>query len=204
MRRPLDDMSGVKMFRAALWTIVALIAGAAVALALIYAQGGPGRSGEPYGSDFSLIDETGQPFTQADLRAKPTAVFFGFTHCPEVCPTTLYELAGYQKQLADKGGDLQVVFVTVDPERDTPEVMKNYVEAVSPDITALSGSPEKIAAMLKGWGVYSAKIGEGDDYNMDHTATTFLIDKTGELAGTLAYGENPDTALAKLERLVGV
>jgi len=131
-------------------------------------------------------------------------VFFGFTHCPEVCPTTLYELAGYQKQLAEKGGDLQVVFVTVDPERDTPEVMKNYVEAVSPDITALSGSPDKIAAMLKGWGVYSAKIGEGDDYNMDHTATTFLIDETGELAGTLAYGENPDTALAKLERLVGV
>ncbi|MEF2553434.1 SCO family protein [Aurantimonas sp. A2-1-M11] len=197
-------MSGLSMVRAALWATVALIAGAAVALALMYAQGGPGRSGQTYGSSFALVDETGQPFTETDLRGKPTAVFFGFTHCPDVCPTTLYELAGYQKQLSAEGGDLQVVFVTVDPERDTPDVMKSYVEAVSPDIKALTGSPEKVAAMLKGWGVYSRKVGEGDDYTMDHTATTFLIDEQGELAGTLAYGESPDTALAKLERLAGV
>ncbi|MDX1730541.1 MAG: SCO family protein, partial [Aurantimonas coralicida] len=103
-------MSGVKMFRTALWTIVALIAGAAVALALIYAQGGPGRSGEPYGSDFSLIDETGEPFTQSDLRAKPTAVFFGFTHCPEVCPTTLGEIGTWQDTLAEAGQDPLRVF----------------------------------------------------------------------------------------------
>jgi protein SCO1/2 len=200
-------MSTTTMIRTGLWAMAALIAGAMAAVFLVYGSAGTGGSTVaegPYGSPFQLVDQDGTPVTEADLRGTPAAVFFGFTHCPDVCPTTLYELSGYQKQIAAEGGRLQVVFVTVDPERDSPAIMKDYVSAVSPDITALTGSPENVAAMLKGWGVYSRKVGEGEDYTMDHTATTFLLDADGALAGTLAYGENPETAKAKLERLTGV
>lgn len=199
-------MNTTTMIRTGLWAMAALIAGVMAAVFFIASTGsGSPTSGEgPYGSSFQLVDQNGTPVTEADLRGTPAAVFFGFTHCPDVCPTTLYELSGYQKQIAAEGGELKVVFVTVDPERDTPPVMKDYVAAVSPDITALTGSPENVAAMLKGWGVYSRKVGEGADYTMDHTATTFLLDADGALAGTLAYGEDPETAKAKLERLTGV
>ncbi|UIJ70538.1 SCO family protein [Aurantimonas sp. HBX-1] len=199
-------MNTTTMIRTGLWAMAALIAGVMAAVFFIASTGsGSPTAGEgPYGSSFQLVDQNGAPVTEADLRGTPAAVFFGFTHCPDVCPTTLYELSGYQKQIAAEGGELKVVFVTVDPERDTPPVMKDYVAAVSPDITALTGSPENVAAMLKGWGVYSRKVGEGADYTMDHTATTFLLDADGALAGTLAYGEDPETAKAKLERLTGV
>jgi protein SCO1/2 len=195
------------MIRTGLWAMAALIAGAMAAMFFLYGTAGSNGSATaegPYGSPFRLVDQDGAPVTEADLRGTPTAVFFGFTHCPDVCPTTLYELAGYQKELAEKGGELQVVFVTVDPERDTPAIMKDYVLAVSPDVTALTGPLEDVEAMLRGWGVYWRKVGEGEDYTMDHTATTFLLDDDGALAGTLAYGENPETARAKLERLAGV
>lgn len=195
------------MIRTGLWAMAALIAGAMAAVFFLYGSAGSGGSTVaegPYGSPFRLVDQDGAPVTEADLRGAPSAVFFGFTQCPDVCPTTLYELAGYQKELAADGGALQVVFVTVDPERDTPAIMKDYVSAVSPDITALTGEPEDVAAMLKGWGVYSRKVGEGEGYTMDHTATTFLLDADGGLAGTLAYGEDPETARAKLARLAGL
>ncbi|WP_198598282.1 SCO family protein [Mangrovicella endophytica] len=189
--------------RVALWAIVALMLGAAIALfAVGRTSNTGGGEGAPYGSGFSLVDQNDQPVTEAVLRdGTPAAVFFGFTHCPEVCPTTLFELAGHQKALKDEGKVLQVVFVSVDPERDTPAVMKDYVSAVSPDIKALTGSPEAVSTMAKGWGVYARKVPQGDSYTMDHTATVFLIDGEGKLAGTIAYGENPDTARQKLERL---
>lgn len=197
-------MNSISILRAALWALVALLAGAVAALVLLYGPVGPVRGEGPYGSPFDLVDQNGAPITDAELKGTPSAVFFGFTHCPEVCPTTLYELAGHQKRLREAGEDLRVVFVTVDPERDTPATLKDYVAAVGPDITAITGAPDKIAAMLKGWGVYAAKAGEGPDYSMDHTATTFLLDADGALAGTLAYGEAPDTARAKLDRLGGL
>ncbi|MEF2546991.1 SCO family protein [Aurantimonas sp. E1-2-R+4] len=197
-------MNSVSILRVGLWALVALLVGAVVALVFLYGQGGRNTAEGPFGTPFALVDQNGAAITEADLTGKPSAVFFGFTHCPEVCPTTLYELAGYQRQLKQEGKDLRVVFVTVDPERDTPEILKDYVEAIGADITAITGAPDKIAAMLRGWGVYSAKVGEGPDYSMDHTATTFLLDADGALAGTLAYGEKSDTARAKLDRLVGL
>ncbi|MCB8837904.1 SCO family protein [Aurantimonas sp. VKM B-3413] len=196
-------MTGTQALRVGLWAVAALIAGALAALVVVFSGGGP-TAGEAYGKPFALVDQNGQEITEAALRGKPSAVFFGYTHCPDVCPTTLYELAGYQKQLEEAGGDLQVVFVTVDPERDTPAVLKDYVEAVSKDVTAISGDPAKVEAMAKGWGVYFKKVGEGDGYTMDHTATTFLIDRDGKLAGTIAYGEDPKIEQQKLEKLVGV
>lgn len=197
-------MSGGTLFRIGLWAMAALMAGAAISLFLIYGRGESSSVEAPYGTPFQLVDQNGQEITEMALRGGPSAVFFGFTHCPDVCPTTLFELAGYQQALKEEGRDLKVVLVTVDPERDTPEVLKDYVEALSPDITAITGEPEEIAAMLKGWGVYARKIEEDDGYTMDHTATVFLIDGEGRFAGTISPGENPETARQKLENLTDV
>jgi len=158
--------------------------------------------GKPYGAPFTLVDQRGEPITEAAFRAQPSAVFFGFTHCPEICPTTLFELDGWLTQLGPEGDNIRAFFVSVDPERDTPEVMDLYVGNVSKRITGITGEPDKIAAMTKAFGIYSKKIDTGDgDYTMDHTASVILLGKGGDFAGTIAYGENPDTALAKLKRL---
>ncbi|GLS28822.1 protein SCO1/2 [Mesorhizobium albiziae] len=160
------------------------------------------NGGEPYGAAFSLVDQKGAEITEAAFRDQPTAVFFGFTHCPEICPTTLFELDGLLKKLGDEGKNIRVYFVTVDPERDTPEVLDAYVSNVSDRITGITGSPEKIAAMTKSFGIYSKKVPlDGGDYTMDHTASVLLLSNGGDFAGTIAYEENPDTALAKLKRL---
>ncbi|RIX98857.1 SCO family protein [Aureimonas flava] len=190
--------------RFALWFLVAAV------LALLVLVWTFGRAemaqvtegADPYGTAFTLVDQNGAPVTEAVLRSRPTALFFGFTHCPDVCPTTLYELSGYQKALKEKGESFGIVFVTVDPERDTPEILKTYVSALSSDITAVTGAPDAVAAMLKGYGAYSRKVEQGDDYTMDHTASVILLDRTGRFVGTIAYGEDPKTAEGKLERLV--
>lgn len=160
------------------------------------------NGGEPYGAAFTLVDQKGAEITEAAFRSQPTAVFFGFTHCPEICPTTLFELDGWLKKLGDEGKDIKVYFVSVDPERDTPEVLDAYVSNVSDRIVGITGTPESIAAMTKSFGIYSKKVPlEGSDYTMDHTASVLLLSNGGDFAGTIAYGENPDTALAKLKRL---
>ena len=161
-------------------------------------------AGLKLGTDFTLVDHNGDPITQEAFAGRLTMVFFGFTHCPEVCPTTLYEMAGWFEALGDEGRDLQAFFISVDPERDTPEIMKNYAEAMTDRVTGITGDPDEIAKVIAAWHVYAAKIPTDDgDYTMDHTASVFLIDEDGAFKGTIAYGENPETAIAKLKRLVG-
>ena len=161
-------------------------------------------SGLKLGTDFTLVDHNGAPITQAAFAGRPTMVFFGFTRCPEVCPTTLYEMAGWFEALGEQGRDLQAFFISVDPERDTPEIMKSYAEALTDRVTGITGDPDEIAKVIAAWHVYAAKIPTDDgDYTMDHTASVFLMDENGNFKGTIAYGENPDTAIAKLRRLVG-
>lgn len=158
--------------------------------------------GEPFGGPFALTDQTGQPVTEAAFRGHPSAVFFGFTHCPEVCPTTLFELSGWLKTMGDEGKDIRAYFVSIDPERDTPDVMGTYVGNFSDRITAVTGEPDKVYAMAKSFGIYWKKVPTDDgDYTMDHTASVLLLNGKGEFAGTIAYGENADTAIAKLKRL---
>ncbi len=160
------------------------------------------NAGEPFGAPFALVDQRGGEITEAAFRAQPTAVFFGFTHCPEVCPTTLFELDGWLKKLGDDGKNIHAYFVTVDPERDTPEVLNAYVSNVSDRITGITGSSGQIAAMAKSFGIYAKKVPlEGGDYTMDHTASILLLSGDGKFAGTIAYGESPETAMAKLKRL---
>ncbi len=157
-----------------------------------------------YGDPFTLVDQKGQPITEAAFRGQPSAVFFGFTHCPEVCPTTLFEMDGWLKQLGDDGKDIRAYFVTVDPERDTAEIMDRYVGNVSDRITGITGDPDKVHEMAKSFGIFWRKVDlEGGDYTMDHTASVLLLDRTGDFFGTIAYEENSDTALAKLKRLAG-
>jgi protein SCO1/2 len=158
--------------------------------------------GEPYGAPFALVDQKGAPITEAAFRGQPSAVFFGFTHCPEVCPTTLFEMDGWLKKLGDDGKNLRAYFVSVDPERDTAPILDTYVSNISDRITGITGEPDKVNAMAKAFGIYSRKVDlEGGDYTMDHTASVILLGSDGSFAGTIAYGENPDVALDKLKRL---
>jgi len=155
-----------------------------------------------FGEPFTLVDQRGDEITEAAFRGRPSAVFFGFTYCPEVCPTTLFELDGWLKQLGPEGENIQAYFVTVDPERDTAEVMNSYVSNVSDRIIGITGEPDKVLAMARSFGIYWKKVElEGGDYTMDHTASILMLDRGGDFAGTIAYGENPDNALAKLKRL---
>ena len=156
------------------------------------------------GTDFTLVDHDGDTITQAAFEGRPTMVFFGFTRCPEVCPTTLYEMAGWFEALGDQGKDLQAFFISVDPERDTPEIMKSYAEALTDRVTGITGDPDEVAKVIAAWHVYAAKVPTDEgDYTMDHTSSVFLVDENGAFKGTIAYGENPETAIAKLKRLAG-
>lgn len=159
--------------------------------------------GEPYGAPFTLVDQNGAEITEAAFRGHPSAIFFGFTHCPEICPTTLFELNGWLNKIGDEGKDIRAYFVTVDPERDTVDVMKTYVSNVSNRILGITGEPDKVHEMAKAFGIYFKKVDlDQGDYTMDHTASVLLLNANGDFAGTIAYGENPDTAIAKLKRLV--
>ncbi len=161
-------------------------------------------AGTELGAPFKLIDHNGNPITEAAFKGKPTLLYFGFTRCPEVCPTTLYEMSGWFEALGEEGKDLQAFFITVDPERDTPEIMKGYAEAFTDRVTGITGDPEEVRRLLAAWRIYYEKIPIDDDgdYTMDHTASVFLLDRNSRFIGTIAYQENRDTALAKLERLM--
>lgn len=155
-----------------------------------------------YGAPFELVDQTGRPVTQSAFTGHPTAVFFGYTHCPDVCPTTLVELDDWLAQLGTTGKAIHAYFVTVDPERDTPPELATYIGNVSSRITGISGDPDKVRAMAKAYGIYFRRIdGEDGDYSMEHTASILLLDERGHLAGTIAFGEDRDQALSKLRRL---
>jgi protein SCO1 len=158
--------------------------------------------GQPFGAPFTLVAQDGTPITEKAFQGHPTMVFFGFTHCPEICPTTLFEMNGWFKTLGPEGDKIKAYFVTVDPERDTPELLKSYVSNVTDRVTGISGEPDKIAAMIKSFGVYAKKVPTDDgEYTMDHTASVFLLNSAGDFHGTIAYGENADTAVEKLRRL---
>ena len=160
------------------------------------------HSGQAYGAPFTLVDHDGKPITEQAFRGAPSAVFFGFTHCPEVCPTTLFEMDGWFKTLGDEGKPIRAYFISVDPERDTPDILKRYVSAVSDRIVGITGEPDKVAAMAKSFGIFVRKVDTGGgDYTLDHTASVLLLGSNGDFEGTIAYQENADTAVAKLRRL---
>lgn len=152
---------------------------------------------------FNLPATTGGTLSNEDLLGRPTAVFYGFTHCPEVCPATLYSLSQIVESIGDAANDLQIVFVTVDPERDSIAILKDYIGAINEDTIGLSGDPDAINTMRKAFGIFAEKTPLDDgDYTIDHTATIFLYDRQGALDGTIAWGEADDFAEAKIRSLL--
>ncbi len=197
----------MKTLRLVLWIAVALVAALLGWLTLEATRTKDEVAGGPFGVPFTLVAQDGKPITEKAFTGKPTALFFGFTHCPEVCPTTLFEMNGWLTKVDPDGSKLQAYFVTVDPERDTPELIGQYVGNVSKRITGISGPADKVLEMVKGFRVYYRKVPLDEkkpdgDYTMDHTASVFLLDSTGRFVGTIAYGENPDTAEQKLANLI--
>jgi len=155
------------------------------------------------GGAYVLTDENGNRFTEADALGKPTAIFFGFSHCPDVCPTTLYELSVLLGQLGADADRLNVLFVSVDYERDGPEQVAAYTSVFDPRIIGLSGTAEEIAAATSAYRVYYEKIPlENGGYTIDHTASVYLMDRNGRFVGTLAYGEDMPVRLQKLQALI--
>ena len=166
------------------------------------ANQGPLRFGEP----FSLVSHTGDPITDAAMKGKPVAVFFGFTSCPEVCPTTLYDVDRWMDLADPSGTELEGFFVTIDPERDDPEILNSYVTYFSDRITGITGEPDKVWALADSWAVAYEKRYYSDDpadgYDINHTASVFLVDAKGNFRGTISYGASDDIAVGKLRNLL--
>ena len=159
--------------------------------------------GAPLGGPFELIDTQGKPVTEAIFRDKPSVTLFGYTHCPDVCPTGLMQMASWAEDLGAEADKLRFVFVTVDPERDTQQVVGDYVTAFSDRIVGITGDPEAVHAMTKDYKIYSRRVPlEKGDYTMDHTASMILQDAEGNFVGTIDNKEADEVGLAKLRRLV--
>lgn len=156
---------------------------------------GPAQGSAAVGGPFQLVDQTGRPVDEGVLEGKWSAVFFGFTYCPDVCPTTLQTLAAAKDQLGPRGEDLQIVLVSVDPERDTPEQLAAYLEAQGlPNALGLTGTPEQVAGVASAYRVYYEKAGEGPDYLINHSSPTYLMDPKGRFARVIPYGLPPEEA----------
>lgn len=201
-------MPSLRIIRYGLWGLAA--ATAAVG-AWAYWQGplpGPRTATtvldrDAIGGPFELTDEDGRRLSSASLAGKPYAIFFGFTHCPDVCPTTMMEMANVMRELGDTARDFRVYFVSVDPSRDTPDLLKTYTDSFDPRIIGLTGTDAEIAATAKAFrAIYMKVPTEGDAYTMEHTAIVYLMNGQGRLAGTIAYGEAQDAALDKVRRLL--
>lgn len=153
------------------------------------------------GGPFSLVDQTGKPVTEADLKGKPSLMFFGFTHCPDICPTALFDMTQLYKALGRDGDKVQAYFISVDPERDTPDILKEYLSSFDPRLRGLTGDPAAVAAMEKAYRVYSKKIPlDAGGYTMDHTALVYLMDKEGRFVAPFNLKRKPEEAAAELKR----
>ena len=195
----------MRQFRIILWVVVAVALLAAGYLLTRKPQApAPGvQSTElvKFGGPFTLVASDGQPFSNAKLAGKPYAIFFGFTHCPDVCPTTLARLVKLRQTL---GGErpFEIVFVSVDPERDGPAEVGKYAELFNSPIIGLTGSPAQVAQVKKQFGIFSQKVEQpGGDYSVNHTSTVLLFDRRGDFGGTISPEEQDDAALAKLKRI---
>ena len=153
------------------------------------------------GGPFKLIDQNGQTVTDQDLKGHPFLVFFGFTHCPDVCPTTLFEVSEILRSLGPDADRARALFITVDPERDTPAVMKDYLSSFDPHLSGLTGNPAEVAAVAKAYRVYFKKVPlDQGGYTMDHTAIVYLMDKEGRFVSPFNLKRTREAAVADLRR----
>ena len=179
--------------------VAALAFGAGLALRVAMADRGAAVAGADLGAPFSLVDHDGRPITEAAFTGRPSLLFFGFAHCPEVCPTTVYDIETWMAELALGEDELGAFFVTVDPERDTPGFLGDYLRQLSDRIVGISGEPEAVWDLARSWRVYWQKrpLGNGD-YTIDHFASVFVLDADGRVVDLISYGEDPASAKAKI------
>ncbi|GAB6052403.1 SCO family protein [Magnetospira thiophila] len=158
------------------------------------------------GGPFSLTTHDGRQVTEKDFLGKPFMVYFGYTFCPDVCPTSLSAIGDALEMVGDKAKDLPVLFISVDPERDTPEALADYVDYFSPNIIGLTGTAEQIQQAARAYKAYFAKVreeGKGEDfYLMDHSAFTYFMDETGTMAALFPHGMAPEEMAQRLEKLL--
>jgi protein SCO1/2 len=178
---------------------------ALVFAAIVYISG---RSPSPIGSSiaavggpFHLEDQNGKPVSDEDLKGRPYLVFFGYTHCPDICPTTLFDISQVMQKLGEDADRAGALFITVDPERDTPAVLKDYLSNFDPHLRGLTGDAAAVNAAIKAYRVYAKKIPlENGDYTMDHTAVVYLMDKDGRFVAPFNLKQTPEAAAAQLRR----
>jgi protein SCO1/2 len=190
----------MRNFRLVLWGLVVLVAIGATAL---YFLRPPAPAVGVTGSPFTMSSTTGGTFATADLKGTPSLVFFGYTFCPDVCPTTMADLVQYKKELGLTNDQVRTIFVTVDPQRDTPKALADYLGSFDSGIIGLYGTPDQTTAAKASFGVFSengAPDAQGN-YPVNHTADVFLLDRDGQFKGTIAYGEDKAAAEAKIKRL---
>ncbi|NNM74335.1 SCO family protein [Enterovirga aerilata] len=158
-----------------------------------------GGSTVSIGGPFALVAGDGKTVTDRDLRGAPYLVFFGFTHCPDVCPTKLFQLSEVFRAMGDRGRDVRALFITVDPERDTPEIMKSYVSSFDPRIIGLTGDPAAIDKVTRDFRAYAKKVPTKDgDYTMEHTSLVYLMGKDGRFIGAFNLERPPEEAAKDL------
>lgn len=159
------------------------------------------RAAGGIGGPFHLIDENGKPFSDRDMVGRPYLVFFGYTHCPDICPTELTELSALMHKLGPDADRAGVLFVTVDPERDTQAVLKDYMSSFDPHLRGLTGDRAAIDAAIKDYRVYAKKVPiDNGDYSMDHTAIVYLMDKNGHFVAPFNMDRTADAEAAELRR----
>ena len=153
------------------------------------------------GGPFQLTDQSGQPVTEKNLKGRPSLIFFGFTHCPDVCPTSLFEISEVLRAMGNDAGKVNAFFVSVDPERDTQGAMKDYLSSFDPHLKGLTGDPEHVSKVLSAYRVYAKKVPLKDgDYTMDHTALIYLMDRDGHFVAPFNLKRSPEEAAADLKR----
>jgi len=173
--------------------------------AIVYFTARSGSSVGPaiaaVGGPFHLTDQTGKPVSDQDFKGRPFLVFFGYTHCPDICPTTLFEISEVIKKLGSDADRTGAIFITVDPERDTPAALKDYLSNFDPHLRGLTGDPAAVEAAIKAYRVYAKKVPLKDgDYTMDHTAVVYLMDKDGHFVAPFNLKQTPEAAAEQLRR----
>jgi protein SCO1/2 len=174
---------------------------AAILIVTGYAPSPVGQAVAAVGGPFRLTDQHGTAVTDTDMKGKPFLVFFGFTHCPDICPTTLFDMSELMKALGPDAERTGALFITVDPERDTPKVMQDYLSNFDPHVRGLTGDRTAIDAAIKAYRVYAKKVPlENGDYTMDHTALVYLMDKNGRFVAPFDMSRKPEAEAADLRR----
>lgn len=182
-------------------TVFAVLATLAAVTVVLWPRGEMATRPSDVGGPFRLTDHNGRTVTDADFKGKPFLVFFGFTHCPDICPTALFEMSETLRRLGPDAEKIAALFITVDPERDTPEKLKDYISSFHPRIVGLTGTQADIDAVTKAYKAYARKVPlDGDDYTMDHSAIVYLMDRQGRFVAPFNLKRPADEAAADLRR----